>query len=106
MDFLELCKTRQGKEYLSLYKLMTVSEMPLTVALLLNTLHVEREKIVMPTKTYPLPHCVVQATVCVEPDEDGNYFHLTKDEFLEILDEHLASLAGPFIISKKEATEV
>lgn len=102
MNFLELCNTRQGREYLSLYKLMTVSEMPLNVAILLNAIHVERERIVTPTQTYPLPRYVVQATVCVEPDSDGNYFHLTKDEFLEILDEHLASLAGPFIIHKKE----
>ena len=40
MDFTELLNTRQGKEYLSLYKLMTVSEMPLNVARLLNKVHV------------------------------------------------------------------
>ena len=106
MDFIELLNTRQGKEYISLYKLMTVSEMPLNVALLLNKVHVEREKIVTPTKEYPLPHCVVQATVSVEPDSQGNYFHITNDDFLEILDEHLASLSGPFIISKREANDV
>ncbi|MBR5172736.1 MAG: hypothetical protein IKW14_04995, partial [Phascolarctobacterium sp.] len=66
MNFLEIRDTQQGKEYLSLYKLMTVTEMPLNVALLLNKVHVEREKIVTPTQTYPLPHYVVQATVCVE----------------------------------------
>lgn len=106
MNFLEIRDTQQGKEYLSLYKLMTVTEMPLNVALLLNKVHVEREKIVTPTQTYPLPHYVVQTTVCVEPDSNGNYFHITKDDFLEILDEHLASLSGPFIISKREANEI